>query len=121
MSITSAFEKIQSRLPQKIIAQVSEKLVANSDRNDVTVEGFGLYRLNNPKNVQQIVERRIRTKVAKNITIHQTLEGERAFLAKAMQTGTQDSLWDGYFIGDDNQWSFLVNLSTGEVFWGQMD
>lgn len=120
-NISSAFEKVKPFLTEELIQRVSVKLAEDPNRREVTVHGFGLHYLKDAENMGRILQRRIRTKVAKNETIQRTIEEKHEFLTKALRNGAQTSLWSGYSIIDEKQSSLLVNLATGEVFCGRMD
>jgi len=109
MSVPDAYGLIRPHLPQETTEKADAKIAALASTDEVTFDGFSLWKVKDAANLAFITERRSRACVDQDLRL--ALGQQHKLLVGALQKGTEDQLWQAFFRVDGKIISLLLNLA----------
>lgn len=113
MSLTDAYALVRPHLPREMDEKVNAQWATFGLADEMTLDGFSLWKVKDAANLAFIIERRSRS--LQDWDFHFALGRQHKLLVEALQNGTQDQLWQAYVVSDDEHIGFVLNLATGIV------
>jgi hypothetical protein len=113
MNATMALGLLTPYLPPEAVERARRFLQVNENANEVTFEGFSLWKTSNARNLVRILEKRVQ--VCPEQILKADLEKELDIAVRAIKAGREDQLWGAYLIQNDQRRGFILDLGSGEV------